>query len=213
MSNKITVVDYGVGNLLSVRRALEKVGAEVLMTESAKDIDAATRLLLPGVGAFVDGMTSLKQRGLVEPLRNYAKSGKPFLGICLGMQMLFESSEEFESCEGLGILKGEVKLIPSLTTDGKSQKIPHIGWVDCYPAEGSNWNNSHLKGLPVPSSFYFLHSFTAFPKDPHVRLADCKYGGQLISAAVSSKNIYGCQFHPEKSGTNGLHVLKNFLSL
>jgi glutamine amidotransferase len=208
---KITVVDYGLGNLFSVSRALEQVGAHVELSDSAATIDRATHLLLPGVGAFRDGMAGLQERGLVDAVRRYGESGRPFLGICLGMQLLFEYSEEFGRQEGLGLLAGGVVPIPPITGNGEPHKIPHIGWNElCVPETRQGWQTSPLENVRPKTPMYFVHSFTADPEDAADRLADCDYDGCRISAAVGRGSLYGCQFHPEKSGPAGLQILRDF---
>lgn len=207
----VTVIDYGIGNLLSVQRAFEHCGADVLLTASPKMIEQAELLVLPGVGAFADGMDGLKERGLIEPIRNYAKANRPFLGICLGMQMMLEIGEEFGRHEGLGLIPGKVALIPNSGCDGRPHKIPHIGWNALMPA--SDWNDTILKGIEPGEAVYFVHSYTAVPLDSKYRLADCDYNGRVISAAIRFGNLYGCQFHPEKSGQIGLKIIDNFIDL
>jgi glutamine amidotransferase len=207
----VTVIDYGIGNLFSVRRGFEKCGAEVRFAETAADVAAAERLVLPGVGAFADGMAGLRERGLDEAVRRYAASGKPLLGICLGMQMLLTRSEEFGSNEGLGLIAGNVVAIPATTIAGLPHKIPHIGWTALEPAAESDWQSSIFANTAPGSAAYLVHSFTAVPTDSRHRLADCHYNGRLISAAIRAGNVYGCQFHPEKSGTVGLQILDGFL--
>ena len=212
-STTVTVVDYGLGNLLSVSRALEHVGARVELSDSPAEIAKATHLLLPGVGAFRDGMAGLQQRGLVEPLRNYGRSGRPFLGICLGMQLLFEHSEEFGRQEGLGLIAGGVVAIPAVNASGAAHKIPHIGWNELrMPPGRRSWEGSPLGGLLPGTPMYFVHSFTADPAQVGDRLADCDYDGCRISAAVGHGSLYGCQFHPEKSGPAGLRILRDFVA-
>ena len=216
MLNKVTVIDYGVGNLLSVCRAFEHNGAEVITTESPIEISNAERLVLPGVGAFADAMQGLRARNLVEPIRHFAKTGKPFMGICLGMQMMLDESEEFGQHEGLGLIPGKVKQISGIDIMGAPHKVPHIGWNQLNLPKGyevSRWRNTILETLPEGSSVYFVHSFTAVPTNTMHRLADVFYGGHVLSAVVQKGNLYGCQFHPEKSGPIGLKILKNFLSV
>ena len=209
----VTVVDYGLGNLFSVSRALEQVGAQVELTDSAEAIARATHLVLPGVGAFRDGMAGLDSRGLVEPLRRYGRSGRPFLGICLGMQLLFEHSEEFGRQEGLGLIAGGVVAIPSVGASGAPHKIPHIGWNELrLPQARQSWKSSPLANVAPNTPMYFVHSFTADPAQPGDRLADCDYDGCRISAAVGHGSLYGCQFHPEKSGASGLQILRDFVA-
>lgn len=209
----VTIIDYGIGNLLSVARAFEHCGASVLMTNDPMKITNADYLVLPGVGAFADGMLGLTELGLVEPIKTFAARDRPFLGICLGMQLMLDESEEFGANEGLGLIPGKVVAIPAVGSNGAPHKIPHIGWNEiCAPA-GISWEESILKNTPENSSFYFVHSFTAVPALPEHRLADCYYNGQVIAAAIRKDNLYGCQFHPEKSGEIGHTIINTFLKL
>ena len=209
---KVTIIDYGIGNILSVRRAFEYWGAEVVITDSPQRIENAERLVLPGVGAFADGMTGLRDRNLVKPIQKFASKNRPFLGICLGMQMMMEIGEEFGRYEGLGLIPGIVSKIPDTGVDGCTHKIPHIGWNGLsIPSVKSDWSKTILNGIQSGSSVYFVHSFTAVPENEKNRLADCYYNGRIISAAIQSDNLYGCQFHPEKSGQVGLSIINNFL--
>ena len=211
---RVTIVDYGVGNLLSVTLAFEKAGAEVVMAETPEAIAAADRLVLPGVGAFADGMQELASRGYVEPIREFAASGKPMIGICLGMQMLLDSSEDFGETRGLGLIPGRVVAIPPRGADGEPHKIPHIGWNELQPIEGGvDWSGTILDGVEPGVSAYFVHSFTAQPAEDRFRLADCSYDGCRVSAAIAADNVYGTQFHPERSGPAGLAVVESFLRL
>lgn len=212
-ANRVVVIDYGIGNLYSVRRALESQGAEVLLSGEAKDVEAADRLVLPGVGAFADGMRGLRERGLVEPIKQYAATGKPLLGICLGKQMLASVSEEFGEHEGLGLIPGRVVAVPRTATDGKRHKIPHIAWSALTPSAGANWNSTFLANTKPGSSVYLVHSFHVVPDDPAHLLADCTYGGHRLTAAIRAGKIFGAQFHPEKSGAVGLQMLAIFLQL
>lgn len=211
---RVTIIDYGMGNLLSVARALEHCGAEVLITSDPELVAHAERLILPGVGAFADGMAGLRERGLIEPIRKFARAGRPFLGICLGMQMMLDSSEEFGIHEGLGLVPGRVVAIPLTGVNNQTHKIPHIGWNKLLlPTPEAKWENTILAGLRPGASGYFVHSFTVVPQYPEHRLADCDYNGRIISAVIRSGSQYGCQFHPEKSGEVGLSILKRFISL
>lgn len=208
--SSVTIVDYGLGNLLSVSRAFEHCGATVTLTDSAKEIDSAERLVLPGVGACPDGMEGLRQRGLIESIRNHALSGRPFLGICLGMQMMLEESEEYGIHEGLGIIPGRVRAIPATDISGKAHRIPHIGWNPLVPSAGANWQRTPLQEVKPGSAMYFVHSFAADPTLPANRLADCIYGGHALAGVVIRGNAFGCQFHPEKSGETGLKIIRSF---
>lgn len=213
MSNKITIIDYGLGNLFSVRRAFEICGAEVHVTESIEEIINADRLVLPGVGAFEDGMKGLEDRGLIEPILNFSKTGKPFMGICLGMQMMMDYSEEFGHHRGLGLIKGKVEAIPKTDQYGNPHKIPNIGWSELVVPESMVWNETILENIGEESSVYFVHSYTVVPEFHYNRLADSFYNGRVISAAIKEGNLYGCQFHPEKSSKVGLKILSNFMKL
>lgn len=208
---KITVVDYGVGNLLSVQRAFEYCGSDVLLVSDPESILSAERVVLPGVGAFKNAMHALKDRGLVNPLKELAKKGTPLLGICLGMQLLFEESEEFGLTEGLGLIPGRVVRLPSNTVTGKVHKIPHIGWNGLSPTESHrSWGETILKDNLPGDATYYVHSFMSVPTSSEHRIADSFYGGHRIPAVVALNRITGCQFHPEKSGEVGLRIIRRF---
>lgn len=212
MSKLVTIVDYGIGNIFSVTRAFQHCGAEVLLTDNPRDIANASSLVLPGVGAFSNGMEGLRQRDLIEPLTEYAASGRPMLGICLGMQMLFTESTEFGTHAGLNIIAGKILPIRPQVVDGAPLKVPHIGWGGLLPAKGGTpWEETILKDLDAGDSCYFVHSFMAVPDEQRYRLADTDYGDTRICAAVVKGNVYGCQFHPEKSGSVGLKIIRGFL--
>lgn len=209
---KVTIVDYGIGNLFSVQRALEACGCDVSLASDADEIDAAERLVLPGVGAFADGMRGLRERGLVEPLQRYAAADRPLLGICLGMQMLATVSQEFGEHAGLELIPGRVVAVPKNDTElGRRLKIPHIGWSALLPAGGVDWRETPLRTIPPSSFVYLVHSFHMRPDAPRDLLAVCEYGGHKITAVVRRGRILGCQFHPEKSGEIGLAILKAFV--
>ncbi len=212
---QVVVVDYGVGNLLSVSRAIEACGAEPRMAVAPDEIVGAERLILPGVGAFRDAMAELARRDFIAALRDYAVSGRPLLGICLGMQMLLDYSEEFGVSEGLGLIPGHVEAIPATDGAGKPHKIPHVGWAPLQTPEGAGvdaWRDSFLSQTPDGASAYFVHSFTAKPKDEAHRLADTDYNGGRISAAIKRGNVAGVQFHPERSGRIGLKMIERFVA-
>lgn len=213
MKPRVTIIDYGVGNIYSVCRAFEHCGADVYLTDSVEDILKAERLILPGVGAFADGMAGLKERNLIEPIKEFTSRGKPFLGICLGMQIMLDESEEFGLNEGLGLIPGKVAAIPSVDSEGVPHKIPHIGWNEIYAPVGISWEGSILGNTLEKSSFYFVHSYAAVPLMHEHRLADCSYNGQRVTAVIRHEHMYGCQFHPEKSGTEGLRIIQTFLSI
>jgi glutamine amidotransferase len=206
---QVTVVDYGIGNLHSVIKALRHHGAEVRVSSQPADLLSAERAVVPGVGAFADGMHGLQQRGLVEPLHEFARSGRCLLGICLGMQLLLSESDEFGKHRGLDLIPGRVVAIPS----GEGVKVPHVGWNRITPAGERGWQSTLLADLSPGAQMYFVHSFTAVPDSPGHRLADTQHGQTVVSAAVQKGNVIGLQFHPEKSGEAGLLIVRRFLSL
>lgn len=211
MSNSVTLIDYGVGNLLSVARAFEHCGASVVLSHDPDDIDRAERLVLPGVGAFADGMQGLRDRELIDPIRRYAESGRPLLGICLGMQMLTTVSEEFGEHQGLGVIPGRVRTIPRIATDGTPLKTPHIGWSALHCPDHAQWQGSLLADTSPGTSVYLVHSYAVELDDERHLLSDCVYGGHRIATTIRRETVVGCQFHPEKSGPAGLRMLAAFL--
>lgn len=216
MSTKqVVVVDYGMGNVLSVCRALERCGGTPVLTADTKKVAAAERLVLPGVGAFGDCMSALKGRHLVEPILAFVSSGRPFLGVCVGMQILHDFGEEFGGAPGLGLISGRVAQIPTRKDDGSLRKIPHIGWtaVTLPPdAKSDRWARTIFTDTPQGTPLYFVHSFSSAPVRSEDRLAVADYQGFPVTAAVQRDNITGTQFHPEKSGPAGLALLTKFLS-
>lgn len=215
MSSDIVIVDYGVGNLFSVLRAFEYCGANVEISNNPAVILAAPRLVLPGVGAFADGMNSLISCGLDKIIIAYANTGKPLLGICLGMQMLATSSQEFGKNQGLDIISGQVRSISRTSLDGKKlYKVPNVGWADLHHKDHeTSWKSSVLDGLVPGDAVYLTHSFAVTPSDSSQRLAYCIYNGEEVTTAIRKDNVYGVQFHPEKSGPVGLQIIKNFVML
>lgn len=202
----IAVVDYGMGNLRSVSKAFESQGFPVIVTRDSRDIESASGLVLPGVGAFGDCVKHLDEFGLTGPIEDFINSGKPFLGICLGLQVLFEGSEESPGAKGLGILKGKVVRFPAF--EKERLKVPHMGWNQIEIKK----NASILDGIPEGSWFYFVHSYYPKPEDESVVAITSNYGIDF-TAAVQEGNIFACQFHPEKSSAYGLRILSNFASI
>lgn len=213
MVKQVTIVDYETGNLLSVRRAFEKLGVNVSIAHNASEIESAQSIVLPGVGAFSIAVEALKEKGLFYPLKEWGKANKPFLGICLGMQLLFDESEEFGVYEGLGLIPGRVTRIPDCRSDGKPHDVPHISWASLAPPENTSWDGTFLEGFKQGQETYFVHSYEGVPEDNKYRLANADYDGHKFCAIVGDGNIIGCQFHPEKSGPVGLSILERFLNL
>lgn len=208
MTPQVTVVDYGIGNIHSVVKALRYLGAEVALTESPEDVASAARLLVPGVGAFADGLRGLKERGLDEAILQHVATGRPLMAICLGMQLLLTESIEFGTHRGLDVVPGRVVEIPR----APGVKVPQIGWNRIAPPPGGSWTGTPLAEVEPGTMVYFVHSFSAVPSAETDRLADTVYGGFRVSAAVRRGNVVGVQFHPEKSGPVGLSILQQFLS-
>mgnify|MGYP005767488377 FL=1 len=200
----IAIIDYDAGNIKSVEKALQYLGEEAVITRDRDEILKSDKVILPGVGAFGDAMEKLKQYGLVETIHEVVERQIPFLGICLGLQLMFESSEEAPGVEGLGLLPGKILRIPK--KDG--MKIPHMGWNDLKIKEGSKL----FAGLEEDPYVYFVHSFYLQAEDPSIVAATTEYG-VTIHASVEKDHIFACQFHPEKSSTVGLQILRNFIAL
>lgn len=210
MNSKVTVIDYGLGNLFSVKRALEYCGAQnVVISSNHDDLADADHVVLPGVGAFSDGMRGLKGRCLVDPIHRYAAAGRPLLGICLGMQMLVTLSEEFGLWDGLDLIPGRVVPISRKRFDGSQRKIPNIGWNKL------NINNDIrpylFEGFDEDDSVYLVHSYQVNPSNPDNIICTYNFDGLDVVAGIGLNNIFGVQFHPEKSGEAGMSILRRFL--
>jgi glutamine amidotransferase len=190
---------------------LEQSGAHVELSSDPLTISKASKLVLPGVGAFANAMNNLQSRNLVEPIKHAALSGTPLLGICLGMQLLLSQSEEFGITQGLGLIPGNVVAIPDHADDGELVKLPHIGWNKLH--NKNPWESTILKGTPVDGAAYFVHSYMAVTDHEEDLLSVTSYAGNEITAVIQRQNIMGCQFHPEKSGEVGLSILRSFVSL
>ncbi len=204
---KIAIVDYGVGNLYSIQKALEKFTSNAFVTEESNEIASADALILPGVGSFKSGVEGLKIRGIVDPIKEFAQKGKPVLGICLGAQLLLDKGYEFGELEGLGIIPGKVVSFPKI-----NDKIPHIGWNAINPKTKNSWSKTVLHSIKAGSNVYFVHSYVLKPSNTKDILTITNYGGKDFCSAVNKDKIYGCQFHPEKSGDIGLAIIKKFVN-
>lgn len=202
MKSKMVIVDYGMGNLRSVQKAFERVGVETQLTRSKKEIGRASAIVFPGVGAFKDCMENLEKYGLVEPLLRFIEKGKPYLGICLGLQILFSESEEFGSHKGLGLIKGKVvKFKPD-----PDHKVPHMGWNTIEKKK----EVSLLQNVENGDFFYFVHSYYVVPEETPVISTLTPYGIPFVSS-ICKENLFATQFHPEKSQVKGLRILENFV--
>lgn len=199
----IAIIDYDAGNLRSVEKALLALGEQPVITRDAEVLLSADKVILPGVGSFGDAMGRLHQYGLVDVIHRIVEKGTPFLGICLGLQLMFERSDESDGVEGLGLLKGEILKIP----DQEGLKVPHMGWNSLKIREGSGL----FDGLSQDSYVYFVHSYYLKAADDNIVVATTEYSTH-IHAAVESGNVFACQFHPEKSSDVGLRILKNFIT-
>ena len=205
----IAIVDYGMGNLRSVHKGFERVGFPAVVTQDPRLIRKASGLVVPGVGAFKKAMENLTELGLVEPVKEFIEAGRPFLGICLGLQLLFSESEEFGVQSGLGILRGRVVRFPfyhaGSSPSGDSLKVPNMGWNAVHISK----QVPALDGVEDGAYFYFVHSYYPIPEDPEIVATTTDYGREFVSS-VSRGNLFACQFHPEKSQRVGLRILKNF---
>ena len=203
---RTVIVDYDIGNIQSILNAVTQFkNIDVILSNNRKEIQSADSLILPGVGAFRHGMNELSRRGLPNILSEYVNSGKPILGVCLGMQLLFESSEEFGFREGLGFIKGTVKKFPNTL----KERLPHVGWNEV----SFRNNNPLLNNIDGKIEMYFSHSYICHPEDANVATSVTEHGGVEFISTVKKDNIYGCQFHPEISAHQGLKVLENFFNI
>ena len=211
-NHKVTLVDYGVGNLLSVQRSLEMHDVEVFVTSDPDEIVNSSKLVLPGVGAFPRAMSTLYSLGLVEPIQEFVQRERPLLAICLGMQLLMDSGSEFVETKGLGIISGRVKMLPKKAIDENSLKLPNVGWSELFPYAGSDWSNTLLNTIQPGNSAYFVHSYIAEPLSEFNLVSYAFFGGHKFPAVVTDGYTTGCQFHPEKSGKIGLKIIENFVN-
>ena len=212
MTKKVVIIDYGLSNLLSITRAFEHIGVETEVTEDPKKLATADRIVLPGVGAFPLGIAELKKRGFFDEIKNsLEKKETPILGICLGMQMMLTKGFEIEETEGLDLVEGEIIKLPATNTDGSKNKVPHVAWSQIYAPEGRTWNNSIFNNNHEQQYMYFVHSYYANTANKADVLSYTNFGDIKFTSAFQKDNIFGTQFHPEKSGENGLNILRVFV--
>ena len=210
----VTIVDYGNGNLYSVQKACESVGLNVIISADKKVIESADAIILPGVGAFADAMDNLKSLDLISPIHYFVETGKPLLGICLGMQLLLTESEEFGIQKGLNLMEGTCKKFPALGSSGQKIRVPQINWNTIYPTNGNNFEaDTPLANIKSGEYMYFVHSYFAQLENPEQRLSLTDYEGIEYCSSIRKKNIFAFQFHPEKSGKIGLGVYQKFKEL
>lgn len=220
----VAIVDYGMGNLFSVRRACHWAGLEAAITSSPAVISESTAVILPGVGAFGVAMDNLERLDLIGALRDFAHSGKPMIGICLGLQLLMTESQEFGRHSGLGVIDGEVIRLPEFDDSQHQFKVPHVGWnriqtwdageelnIGC--SHPVRWQGTLLEGLPNGDHMYFTHSYYVKPDDPNVGLSFTRYGQSEFCSSLIAGNIFACQYHPERSGPSGLYIYRNLAAL
>lgn len=206
----IVVLDYGIGNIKSITGSLEHLNEGYKLTSDLSDIRSSEGLIIPGVGAFKHGMKLLKEKGLVEEVQRFRDSEKPILGICLGMQLLFEKSYEFGETEGLGLINGSVRKLESESKE--ITKLPFVSWNGIKKYTETSWKNTILDSIEDNSEMYFVHSYYGDTEESNI-LAYAEYYGKKYCAAVKKDNVYGCQFHPEKSGFEGIKIIQNFVKI
>ncbi len=213
---KVALIDYDMGNLFSVKQACERVGLEAVVASDPAIIAKADAVILPGVGAFGDAMESLERSGLVAAIKDFVRTGRPFMGICLGMQLIMSGSEEFGSHAGLGLIEGSVLRFNNSKAGSPRVKVPQTGWNRIYASdrgEDGKFKYSPLEEIKSGQYMYFVHSFYAVPKDERVILSTTEYEGTKYCSSIAKDNIFACQFHPEKSGVWGLRIYQNWANI
>jgi imidazole glycerol-phosphate synthase subunit HisH len=213
MSRKVVIIDYQLGNLFSVKQACEYLGYEASISSNPADLKEASFAILPGVGAFADGMENLRAFGLDQGIRDYVDAGKPLMGVCLGLQLLLTESDEFGNTQGLNLIPGVVRKFRKVELDGHAYKVPQIQWNLIREPETGRWTNSPLQVCASGDFMYFVHSFYAEPSDARYVLARTEYGETDYCSAVLKDNVFATQFHPEKSGLYGVNIYKEWFNL
>jgi len=209
--NSAVIIDYGLGNVRSVANALNAMDVKAELSNYPSTILQAPGIILPGVGTFSHGMKQLQEFGLVDVIQEFADTGKPVLGICLGMQLLFTSGDEGTAANGIGLIDGRVVSMKALNSD--ISRLPHVGWNKLLRPIQASWDDAILHDINEGEEMYFVHSYQVIPANSANTIAEAEYEGHRFSALIRNKNVYGCQFHPEKSGAKGLKMIKNFLEL
>ncbi len=210
MGKKIVIIDYQLGNLFSVNQALVNIGLSTIITSNANDIKEADAIILPGVGAFADAMNNLNTMHITQEIKAFVTTGKPFLGICLGLQLLFSNSEEFGNTTGLNLVEGIVKRFSNEVINGSMLKVPQIAWNSIQKPKNKNWENTPFQNLKNGEDMYFVHSYYVLPTNENVVLSKTTYGNTEYASSIMKDNIFACQFHPEKSAKEGLQIYKNW---
>jgi glutamine amidotransferase len=212
---QVAVIDIKMGNLFSVKHACEFAGLEPVITTDISTILESRALILPGVGAFGDAMNTLGEMDLLKPIKEFVESGRPMMGICLGMQLLFTESNEFGPHRGLGIIEGSVIKFPSKNQQNETIKVPHVGWSGIFQSDFSrkDWVNSPLDKIRNGEFMYFVHSFYPIPQNQNIILSTTSYEGTKFCSSVQLGNVFACQFHPEKSGRAGIYIYKNWADM
>ena len=206
---RVQIIDYKLGNLFSIQQACHRAGMNPFVSADPEELRHADGIILPGVGAFGNAMDSLRQLSFIEPLKEVVQAGKPLMGICLGMQLLFDESEEFGTHAGLGFLSGKIRKLPGQVENGRRLRVPNVGWNRIHPAAGVA-DRPAVSGIPDGSFMYFVHSFYAEPANPADQLLSTQYGRICYCCGAQKDNILGLQFHPEKSGPRGLRLYENW---
>ena len=211
MKKKVVIIDYQLGNLFSVNQAMTKIGINAVISSNPMEIENADAIVLPGVGAFKDAMENLKKLNLVQPIKNFIESGKPFFGICLGLQLLFSESEEFGYTTGLNIIEGKVVKFRNVKNDVLNfYKVPQISWNSINKPDKLSWQKTPLFNISELENFYFVHSYYVVPTNTNIILTTTEYAGVKYVSSIYFKNIFACQFHPEKSAHEGLKIYENW---
>ena len=211
---KVAIIDYQMGNLFSVKQACLHVGLEPVVTTEEKILLEADAAILPGVGAFGEAMSHLRQLDFIDSIKEFVKTGKPFMGICLGMQLLFSKTEEFGIHEGIGIIPGKVVRFLNLEKGRRKKKVPHVGWNQInFSSHIKSWERTPLEAVAVGEYMYFVHSFYTIPDDTNVTVTQTNYENEQYCSAILHQNVFATQFHPEKSGEEGLKIYKKWASM